>query len=154
MVPKVTSAAIDTAQRDWVADTSVVSNFLSTTKSLSGTNLANAAQTALNAQNNELTQKAVLDDEFISVTNPNPTVQTANAVLINQGTFQFVVSGLQTLATNGTKMAAAQVSTLVESINVDICNKVLPAVDQYFIAAGKFLNNGLVLSPFRPTNCP
>ena len=129
-VQRVTSLALDTAQGNWEADTSIVSSFLSSTDSLSGTALANAAQTALNAENNELTQKAVLDSQFVFVNNPNPTVQKANAVLVDQGTFQFVVNGLQNLATNGATMSAAQVSAAVASINIDRCNKVLPAIDQ------------------------
>ena len=153
-IQHVTSSALDTAQGNWEADTAIVSSFLSSADSFSGTTLANAAQTALNAENNELTQKVVLDNQFVFVNNPNPTVQKANAVLVDQGTFQFVVNGLQNLATNGATMSAAQVSAAVASINTDRCNKVLPAIDQYFTAASSFLKNGQLLKAVRPTNCP
>jgi hypothetical protein len=101
--------SVDTAQGNWVADTSFVSNFLSIAETLSGANLANQAQAALNAENDELTWKAALDSVFVFVGNPDPTVQVANAVLVDQGTFMIVVKGLQDLANNGAGYTTDQV---------------------------------------------
>lgn len=154
VVRHINPGAINNAQGNWEANTSLVSSFLSTAESLTGTTLANAAQAALNAENDELNQKAVLDSQFVFVNDPNPTVQVANAVLVDQGAFAFVVQGLQGLADDGATMTPDQVSAKVQSINQDRCNRVLPAIDQYFIAAASFLNNGEQLSAVRPTNCP
>ena len=146
--------SVDTAQGNWVADTSLVSNFLSIAETLSGNKLANQAQAALNAENDELTWKAALDSVFVFVDNPDPTVQVANGVLVDQGTFMIVVNGLQDLATNGAGYTTDQVVAKVQAINQDRCNLVLPAIDQYFIAASNFLNNGTPLTAVRATNCP
>jgi hypothetical protein len=140
---------IDTAQSNWDADTGIVSSFLSTAKSLDQADLTAQAGIALAAEKDELNWKAVLDSQFVFVSNPDSA-----AVLVDQGTFQIVVNGLQNLADNGATMTPDEVTTAVQSINQDRCTFVLPAIDQYFIAAGNLIDNGNILTAVRPTNCP
>jgi hypothetical protein len=145
---------IDTAQSNWDADTGIVSSFLSTAESLDQADLTAQAGIALAAEKDELNWKAVLDSQFVFVSNPDSAVQVANAVLVDQVTFQIVVNGLQNLADNGATMTPDEVTTAVQSINQDRCTFVLPAIDQYFIAAGNLIDNGNILTAVRPTNCP
>jgi len=142
------------AQNEWAADTSKVSQFLSAAESLDSGDLVTQATTALANEKDELIHKAVLDNQFLSVSNPDPNVQQANDTLVGQGTFMFVVNGLQALATNGASMSPSDVSAAILSINTDRCTFVLPAIDEYFTASGNLLNNGDVLVANRPDNCP
>ncbi|KAI0178849.1 hypothetical protein GGR52DRAFT_569757 [Hypoxylon sp. FL1284] len=142
---------ISGAQNAWAADTSKVSQFLSSAARLSGTTLTGRAQTALDAELDELTQKAVLDGQFKA---SDPSVQAADATLTRPDTFQFVVDGLRQLSTSGASMSSADVAALVAKINDTRCANVLPAIDAYFRAASGFLKNGLTALANRPDNCP
>ncbi|KAI1774684.1 hypothetical protein F4818DRAFT_418585 [Hypoxylon cercidicola] len=141
---------ISGAQNAWAADTSKVSQFLSAAPKLRGASLAGAAQAALDAELDELTRKKVLDGQF----GGDPSVKAADATLTRPDTFQFVVDGLRTLATDGASMSAADVAALVARVNDTRCKNVLPAIDAYFRAASKKLNNGLAALANRPDNCP
>jgi hypothetical protein len=80
--------------------------------------------------------------------------QQANNELVDQGTFMVVVNGLQALADNGANMSPSDVSTAIQSINMDRCSLVLPSIDTYFQASANLLNNGVTLLTNRPDNCP
>ena len=141
------------AANEWAADTSKVSQFLSAASSLSGSDLATQAATALSNELDELTHKAILDEQFNTADNPG--VEQANNVLAGpQQTFQIVVDGLTNLANNGASMTPDQVAAEVQAINEDRCTFVLPAIDAYFLAVSDFLQNGLTLVANRPDNCP
>ncbi|KAI0451616.1 hypothetical protein F5B21DRAFT_516633 [Xylaria acuta] len=137
------------AQNQWRADTSMVSQFLSAVPTLHGSQLEAAAQVALNAENDELLHKKVLDQSFSS----DKRIVAANDVLVNQGTFQSVVDALGKFATSGAKMAPSEISTLLQKTNSVRCGQVLPAIDTYFHVTGEKLNNGGFLIATRPTNC-
>ena len=128
----------------WAQDTGKVSQFLNIASTLSGSNFKDQAATALMSENNELTQKQVLDNALGS----NPSVQAANDILVEQGTFANVVSLLQDMASNG----ASRVGD-VETINNIRCTYVLPAIDAYFAAAAEVIQNGVQLEAVRPTAC-
>ena len=87
-------SAIANARNQWLADTVTVSRFLSIAESLTLSQITAEATKALNAENDELIHKAVLDRQFISAT-PNDSVRQANNVLDTQGTFQSIVDGLR-----------------------------------------------------------
>ncbi|KAI0478122.1 hypothetical protein F4859DRAFT_503998 [Xylaria cf. heliscus] len=137
------------AQNQWRADTSKVSQFLSAVPTLQGSQLETAAQAALNAENDELLHKKVLDQNFSS----DKRIVDANNVLVNQGTFQSVVDALGKFATNGGKMSPSDIAALLKQTNSVRCGKVLPAIDTYFRVTGEKLNNGGFLLATRPTNC-
>ncbi|KAK2589634.1 hypothetical protein QQS21_012690, partial [Conoideocrella luteorostrata] len=139
--------AIDNAAASWQADTGIVSQFLSTAENLSGKQLQQAASKALDAENDELNHKAVLDKMFLNgrQNNRDATVAQADQVLDKQGTFQFVVDGLQTLTNRGARMSANQVSAMIQSINNDRCPQVLPNIDRYLAAAGNAGQSGNTL---------
>ncbi|KAI1142843.1 hypothetical protein F5Y05DRAFT_133747 [Hypoxylon sp. FL0543] len=141
---------ISTAQNEWAADTSKVSQFLSAAPGLRGSALTTQAQAALDAELDELTRKAVLDAQF----SKDPSVQAASATLGRPDTFQTVVDGLRRFADDGASMSAADVGALVGQINDTRCKNVLPAIDAYFRAASGFLKNGLTALANRPDNCP
>lgn len=147
--------AINTAQQAWQRDTGTVSNFLSNAESMTPQQLQRQARIALNAENDELTHKGVLDQMFLSGSRKNrdATVKQANNVLETQGTFQFVVDGLQTLSTRGARMTPNQVSRMILAINQDRCPQVLPAIDTYMAAAEGVVQSGNNLRAIRPTNC-
>jgi hypothetical protein len=65
-----------------------------------------------------------------------------------------VVNGLQGLVDKGANMSSSDVSTAIQSINVDRCSLVLPSIDTYFQASGNLLNNGVTLLANRSDNCP
>ena len=142
------------AQNQWASDTSKVSQFLSAAESLNSGDLVSQAATALANEKDELNHKAVLDNQFVFVSNPDENVQQANNVLVDQGTFMVVVNGLQGLVDNGANMSPSDVSAAIQSINVDRCSLVLPSIDTYFQASGNLLNNGVTLLANRPDNCP
>ena len=91
---QTSNEGVGNAQAFWFGDTSLVSQFLSEATSLSGQDLANAAASALGSENDELIHKGVLDSLLLNVASPDPNIVAANNVLVTQGTFQFVVSGL------------------------------------------------------------
>jgi hypothetical protein len=143
------------AQNQWASDTGTVSDFLSRAESLnSALDLVSQAAIALRAENDELIHKAVLDSQFVFVAEPTASVQNANNVLVDQGTFGDVVAGLQGLVDNGANLSPSDVSAAIESINVGRCARVLPSIDTYFQAAGNLLQNGVNLLASRPNNCP
>ncbi|OCL07947.1 hypothetical protein AOQ84DRAFT_266223, partial [Glonium stellatum] len=92
----------------WAQDVSAVSLFLTTASTLSGVDFTNQAASALESENDELVHKQILDN----VLSGNPFVQAANNTLVEQGTFQAVVSLLQDMVSNG----ASRVGD-VEAIN-------------------------------------
>ncbi|EFY95054.1 hypothetical protein X797_010451 [Metarhizium robertsii] len=147
--------AIDAAARSWQRDTGVVSQFLSTAESMSPQQLQQQARGALAAENDELNHKAVLDQMFLTGArrNRDATVRQANNVLDTQGTFQFVVDGLQTLSRRGARMSPGQVSAMIRAINNDRCPQVLPAIDAYMAAAAGAGQTGNALRAIRPSNC-
>lgn len=147
--------AIDAAARSWQRDTGVVSQFLSTAESMSPQQLQQQARGALAAENDELNHKAVLDQMFLTGArrNRDATVRQANNVLDTQGTFQFVVDGLQTLSRRGARMSPGQVSAMIQAINRDRCPQVLPAIDAYMAAAAGAGQTGNALRAIRPSNC-
>ncbi|KID93439.1 hypothetical protein MAJ_10593, partial [Metarhizium majus ARSEF 297] len=149
--------AIDAAARSWQRDTGVVSQFLSTAESMSPQQLQQQARGALAAENDELNHKAVLDQMFLTGArrNRDATVRQANNVLDTQGTFQFVVDGLQTLSRRGARMSPGQVSAMIRAINRDRCPQVLPAIDAYMAAAAGAGagQTGNALRAIRPSNC-
>ncbi|KAI0419292.1 hypothetical protein F5X98DRAFT_335725 [Xylaria grammica] len=137
------------AQNEWRADTSKVSQFLSAVPTLQGSKLEAAAQVALDAENDELLHKKVLDQNFSA----DQRIVQANDVLVTQGTFQSVVDALANFAQNGASMSPTEISTLLQQTNAVRCGQVLPAIDTYFRVTGEKLNNGGVLLATRPTNC-
>ncbi|GAP82816.1 hypothetical protein SAMD00023353_0103470 [Rosellinia necatrix] len=141
------------AQNKWRADTSAVSQFLSAVPSLSGrggAQLAAAARVALDAENDELAHKAVLDAAFLG---SDARVAAADDVLVAQGTFQAVVDALALFARDGASMAPSEVAVLLRRANAVRCARVLPAIDAYFRVAGEALHNGGFLLATRPDNC-
>lgn len=117
--------------------------------------LQQQARGALAAENDELNHKAVLDQMFLTGArrNRDATVRQANNVLDTQGTFQFVVDGLQTLSRRGARMSPGQVSAMIRAINRDRCPQVLPAIDAYMAAAAGAGQTGNALRAIRPSNC-
>ena len=112
------------------------------------------AATALVNEKDELNHKAVLDNQFVFVSNPDKTVQQANNKLVDQGTFMVVVNGLQALVDNGANMSPSDISAATQSINSDRCLFVLPSIDAYFQASGNLLSSGVTILANRPNNCP
>jgi len=145
---------VGNAQVNWFQDTSLVSQFLSIAPTLTGQDLANAAASALASENDELIHKGVLDAAFLTVINLDPNVLTANATLVDQGTFVFVVNGLMDLATNGAGYTPDQVAFSVNEINTVRCGQVLPAIDIYLQDAGVLSGNQFPNAAVRPNNCP
>ncbi|MAD84639.1 MAG: hypothetical protein CL912_16900 [Deltaproteobacteria bacterium] len=150
LTPRQSIQDIADAQNAWRADTSMVSQFLSVAPSLTGTALTSAASTALDAENNELLHKMVLDATFLAT---DTSVQDANDILVTQHKFQDVVDGLTNLKENGEGMTPADVKVEVGKINAGRCGSVLPAIDSYFRAAAGVLDNGGTLLATRPNNC-
>jgi hypothetical protein len=144
---------IQTAQSEWSSDTTKVSQFLSVAESLSPEDLVAQAETAFTNEYDELYHKAVLDNQFVFVANPDANVQQANNELVDQGTFNVVLAGLQNLKANGLNMTPDEVSSLIQSINGDRCSFVLPSIDTYFQAAENLLGSAVTLTANRPTNC-
>lgn len=161
------------AQNKWRADTSTVSHFLSSAPSLlqkqqqkqSGADLAAAAKIALDAENDELSHKEVIDEILGSGgngngeggnTNADERIAAADDVLVGQGTFQTVVDALERFAKDGDgTMTPDEAAALLQDTNAVRCGKVLPAIDTYFRVVGERLGlkGGDVLVATRPTNC-
>ena len=144
--------AVGDAQLFWAGDTSLVSSFLSIAPSLSGQDLATAATSALASEGDELNHKGVLDTIFQDVVSED--IRAANATLVDHGTFQFVVDGLNDLATNGAGFTSDQVLSSIAMINTVRCNNVLPAIDIYLRLAVKFSGKQSPNVAIRPSNCP
>lgn len=111
-----------------MADTAKVSNFLNIANGLSAQDFKAQAQIGLDAENNELVHKAILDQAFGNLA----SVQAANNTLVTKGFFQNVVDLLADMVLKGSSAAAADVS----AINANRCVNVLPNIDAYFAAAG------------------
>jgi hypothetical protein len=105
-----TAADLATAVANWMADTSMVSNFLNTGKSIQN-NVAfkQAATVAFNAEVDELNHKAIID----AANGNQPNVIGANSTLATGGSFQDVVNKLQIMSQQG--MAAVA--------NIDLINQ-------------------------------
>ncbi|KAH8586723.1 hypothetical protein B0O99DRAFT_50154 [Bisporella sp. PMI_857] len=112
------------AQNQWASDTSKVSQFLSVAESLNSRDLVSQAAIALANEKDELSHKAVLDNQFIFVSNPDKNVQHANNELVDQGTFLAVVNGLQALVDNGAHMSPSDVSAAIKS-TANISNTII-----------------------------
>lgn len=143
------------AANAWQADTQAVSNFLSIAATLSGQDLRNQASTAFQRENDEANpEKSNIDAVLLNTGLPESgEVGTANDVLVTQGTFQVVVDGLSDLALNGDTFDQATIASKVDAINNDRCGSVLPAIDMYFDAVANFVQDGVVLTAARPTQC-
>ena len=124
------------AQANWFIDTSLVSQFLSSAPFLSGSALSTAATSALASENNELVHKGVIDAAFRNIINLDPNVLIANATLVDNTRFQFVVDGLTDLSLHGAGYTPDQVLFSVNEINGVRCGQVLPAIDVYLSNAG------------------
>jgi hypothetical protein len=132
----VTADLIASNVAAWQADTATVSHFLDIASTFTDDNLfRGAAVAALNAENDELAHKGLIDRVFL---NTDPAIQNANNILVNQGTFLRVVNDLTNLANVG----LAAVGT-VPAINANRCFNVLPAIDAYFAT----VENALTTSP-------
>lgn len=105
-----TAADLATAVANWMADTSMVSNFLNTGKGIQN-NVAfkQAATVAFNAEVDELNHKAIID----AANGNQPNVIAANSTLATGGSFQDVVNKLQIMSQQG--MAAVA--------NIDLINQ-------------------------------
>jgi len=93
-----TQADLATAVANWMADTSMVSNFMNTGASIMN-NVAfkQAATVAFNAEVDELNHKAIIDQ----ATGTDPNVIGANSTLATGGAFQDVVDRLQVMSVQG-----------------------------------------------------
>ncbi|KAI1076717.1 hypothetical protein F5B20DRAFT_307382 [Whalleya microplaca] len=150
---QIPTVKIGNAANKWSADTSKVSQFLSAASSLSGHHLVEHATVALSAEKDELIHKGVLDQQFLAPSSPNRAVIVANNILVDQGTFQFVVDGLTILSNHGASLSRKQVNSIISQINEVRCGRVLPAIDTYFRASSELLHNDLTLVATRPNNC-
>jgi hypothetical protein len=104
------AADLATAVSNWMADTSMVSNFMNTGASITN-NVAfkQAATVAFNAEVDELTHKAIID----KATGTDPNVIAANSTLVTGGAFQDVVDKLQQMSIQGRAAVA----------NIDLINQ-------------------------------
>jgi hypothetical protein len=105
-----TSADLATAVSNWMADTSMVSDFLNRGASIQN-NVAfkQAATVAFNAEVDELNHKAIID----RATGNDPNVIAANSTLATGGAFQDVVDKLQIMSVQGRAAVA----------NIDLINQ-------------------------------
>jgi len=145
LIPRVD--AVVTAAKDWKADTTKVSTFLNNAPKLSGKALTAAAAAAHTHELNELVHKKVIDAKFLKT---NTVIKSANNVLVTEAKFDTVVSGLASLATDGAaSFSKEKIQVIVNSINLNRCTNVLPAIDKYF----KVADPGAGLKATRPTEC-
>jgi hypothetical protein len=99
-----------TAVSNWQADTSMVSNFLNTGKSITNNvQFKQAATVAFNAEVDELNHKAIID----AANGNQPNVIAANSTLATGGSFQDVVDKLQQMSVQGQAAIA----------NIDLINQ-------------------------------
>lgn len=136
---------MQTAIDAWQRDTGVVSNFLNQGASYPDDQTFRIqAQIAHSAEVDELTHKAVLDQNMGN----NRNVQQANATLTN-GAFQLVVDQLQRMADQG-----RQAMDGIDIINKDRCVNVLPNIDTYMRESANAIGNGQVVQQsVRPAAC-
>jgi hypothetical protein len=144
-VDAATAQALQAAADNWAFDTSQVSNFLNTGKSLTGQQFNQGANIAYNAEVDELTHKAILDQ----VIGNDPDVSIANQTLTN-GVFQSVVNNLQIMADQG-----ANTQQLIDAISSVRCTQILPSIDTYMAVAARVIGPGATLrTSTRPDTCP
>ena len=123
-----TAGDLATAVSNWMADTSMVSNFLNTGASIqNNAAFKQAALVAYNAEVDELNHKAIID----AANGNQPNVQAANSTLATGGAFQDVVDKLQIMSVQG-KAAANN----IDLINQNRCTNVLPNIDAYMASTG------------------
>jgi hypothetical protein len=136
--------ALQAAADNWSFDTGMVSNFQNTGKGLSGAQFNQAANVGYNAEVDELTHKAILDN----IIGNDPDVSIANLTLTN-GVFQSVVNNLQIMSFQGkTKQA------LIDQINMVRCTQILPSIDTYLAVAARTIGQGATLrTAIRPDAC-
>jgi hypothetical protein len=133
----------------WLQDTGFVSSFLDFAVSTfpnPPTNLGPNAAQALGAELDELNHKTILDNFFVNTLTPNQDVVNAYNVLVTQGTFRQVVTGLADIAVTGN---LADVAT----INANRCANVLPAIDVYFNAVAVATGQTSFSGAIRPAAC-
>ncbi|KAI4907692.1 hypothetical protein J4E90_009098 [Alternaria incomplexa] len=134
-----TANDLATAVSNWMADTSMVSNFLNTGASIqNNVQFKQAATVAFNAEVDELNHKAIID----AANGADPNVIAANSTLATGGSFQDVVDKLQQMSVQG--MAAAG---NIDLINQNRCVNVLPNIDAYMASTGS------TSQAVRPTVC-
>ncbi|OAL48195.1 hypothetical protein IQ07DRAFT_513743 [Pyrenochaeta sp. DS3sAY3a] len=117
-----------TAVSNWMADTSMVSNFLNTGNSIQN-NVAfkQAATVAFNAEVDELNHKAIID----AANGNDPNVIAANSTLATGGSFQDVVDKLQEMSVKGQAAAG----------NIDLINQNRCVNGEFpFILSGVYSN--------------
>jgi hypothetical protein len=121
-----TPTDLPTAVSNWMADTSMVSNFLNTGNAMTNdTAFKAAALVAFNAEVDELTHKAIIEQTL----SQNPTVQGANSTLAGGGAFQDVVDKLMIMSMMG-KAAANN----IDLINQNRCVNGMFISSLHFIA--------------------
>ena len=104
------AADLATAVSNWMADTSMVSNFLNTGASIrNNVQFKQAATVAFNAEIDELNHKAIID----AANGADPNVIAANSTLVTGGAFQDVVNKLQEMSIKGQAAAG----------NIDLINQ-------------------------------
>jgi hypothetical protein len=92
------AADLATAVANWMADTSMVSDFMNRGASIqNNVQFKQAATVAFNAEVDELTHKAIID----AALGTDPNVIAANSTLATGGAFQDVVDKLQQMSTKG-----------------------------------------------------
>jgi hypothetical protein len=92
------AADLATAVANWMADTSMVSDFMNRGASIqNNVQFKQAATVAFNAEVDELTHKAIID----AAVGTDPNVIAANSTLATGGAFQDVVDKLQQMSTQG-----------------------------------------------------
>ncbi|KAF1829370.1 hypothetical protein BDW02DRAFT_485018, partial [Decorospora gaudefroyi] len=134
-----TANDLATAVSNWMADTSMVSNFLNTGASIqNNAQFKQAATVAFNAEVDELNHKAIID----AANGNDPNVIAANSTLATGGAFQDVVDRLQVMSVQG--MAAV---ANIDLINQNRCVNVLPNIDAYMASTGS------ASQAVRPTVC-
>lgn len=104
-------ADLATAVANWMADTSMVSDFLNRGPTIQN-NVAfkQAATVAFNAEVDELNHKAVID----AALGTDPNVIAANSTLATGGAFQDVVDKLQLMSVQG-MAAVANVDLIIQN---------------------------------------
>lgn len=112
----VSDTQIANAVNSWMNDTGKVTNFLNKATSLTGDEFTRQATIALNAEVDELNHKMILDAAMGQM----QSVQEANDVLANQGTFQAVVDTLQAMVNDGPDTAQAQVNAINQNRCVNV----------------------------------
>lgn len=147
-VDPATAQSMQLAIRNWMSDTTLVSQFLNTGKSIQDdTQFKKMADGAFKAEVDELTNMGVL----MKVIGNDPRVSIANQTLLN-GVFQMVVDNLQIMSFQG--MAK---SNLIDTINAGRCPQVLPSIDTYMVVAAEYMQasniSGFQSRAARPDAC-